>query len=185
VTCGVAASPDGKKVYVTDYPNALKMYDTTTNTVTTLVSSGLTNPFAVAVSPVIARQQTPAPYDGFLYIDFIGTSGTPTGKFYISPDSTNPKSPGHVELGIDNGGLVAPIKQGMYCFMISTARPENYRLYYQPLVPQGADAELATGSEDQSLISIEDQAEIPPGQKSPDISPPESTKVKPLAVYPG
>jgi YVTN family beta-propeller protein len=144
-TLGTPAPIDFKQtpppfVYIADtYNNALKIFDTTTNTVTTAVSSGLYYPGGVAVSPAMARQQTPAPYDGFLYINFMVTSGLPIGKLYISTDSTNPISPGYVELdfiGKNGPPLVVPVKKGSYCFMIGTALPTSYVLYYQPLVPQ-------------------------------------------------
>jgi hypothetical protein len=56
--------------------------------------------------------------------------------------------------------------------------------WFSPGNQSQADAELANGSEVQSLISIEDQAEIPPGQKPPEALH-ESAEVKPRAVYPG
>ena len=48
---GVAVTPDGTKVYVTNYgSNTVSVIDTATNTVTATVTVG-TNPRGVAVSP--------------------------------------------------------------------------------------------------------------------------------------
>jgi YVTN family beta-propeller protein len=136
---GVAVTPDGANVYVSNsVSNTVSIIDTASNTVTATVPAEGSYPrsFGQFIGPT-APQPTPAPYDGFLYIDFIGASSgacLPVGKLYISPDSTNPEALGHVELDIGNGALSVPVKQGSYCF-ISTAQPKIYRLYYQPLVP--------------------------------------------------
>jgi YVTN family beta-propeller protein len=139
---GVAVSPDGTKVYVMNsHSGSVSIIDTATNDVTTVTLPAGSGPvsFGQFIAPATTPLPTPAPYDGFIYINFVGTSeGTnlPIGKLYISTDSTNPESPGYEEIDIRGASLVVPVKHGVYCFMISSIQPKNYVLHYQPLVPQ-------------------------------------------------
>jgi hypothetical protein len=109
--------------------------------------------------------------------------GTTIETDYV--DSGTPVSRSHVWSRTGSFGVRAKAIDDKGCDSGWSSSKQVSVTLFSPGNQSQADAELANGSEVQSLISIGDQAELPPGQKSPDISPPESTKVKPLAVYPG